>query len=113
MITMQSVANCSSSRGPVGAGLGRFSGYRPYIGRPFRCLRTWRSISASTVKAHLIHGLGETVRSGWEGEAPAEPLAPPARPEPRPPDSDNFSEPVYQDDLQTRDPLGVLQEHRR
>ena len=63
--TMHSVANFSRSFEPVGAGLGRFSGYRPYIGWPFRFLRTCRSIRAITVNAHVKTISNPAIRFGF------------------------------------------------
>jgi len=49
-ITMHIDANIA---GPVRAGLGQFTEYRPYRGLPFRLRRAWRSISAITINAHM------------------------------------------------------------
>ena len=62
---MHSVLKQSYSAGPVGDGLGRFSGYRPYIGFPFRLRRTCRSISAMTIKAQTKMHINPAIRSGF------------------------------------------------
>src|SRR5260370_873903 len=52
MMTMHSVAKRSSRAGPVGAGLGRFSGYSPYSGLPLRVRRACRPSKAKTIHPH-------------------------------------------------------------
>ena len=43
----------SINAGPVGAALGRCSGYRPYSACPFNSRRTCRSISANFIRTAL------------------------------------------------------------
>ena len=60
-----SVAKACSSLGPVGYGLGRFSGYRPNIGLPFKFFRTCRSISDMTVNAQTKMHSSPAMRCGF------------------------------------------------
>ena len=62
---MHSVLKHSRIAGPVGEGLGRFSGYNPYIGLPFSPLLTCRSINAKIVKAHTRIHTSPDIRSGF------------------------------------------------
>src|SRR6266849_7622904 len=65
MITTDHFAKHCRMAGPVGAGLGRFSGYRPYNGLPLRLRRTWRSSRASTIRDQTRMHSKPAIRSGF------------------------------------------------
>src|ERR1022692_4633573 len=64
-ITMHSVRKHPRIAGPVGAGLGRFSGYRPTNGLPFSLRLTARSINDITINAHTKTVNKPAIRSGF------------------------------------------------